>query len=351
MGLLFKKCLGIDIGASSIKIVEISAFGKRKKLKNYIKFTLPSGKPSLEMFHKESLNLLSDRVSEVLQAILEETKVKEKKVAFSLPDFSTFFTSFTLPPMSKEEVSRAVEFEARHHIPIPLSEVVFDWRIIEKEEIFPGIKLKILLVAVPNRVLRNYQKVANLTQIELKGMEAEIFGLIRSSISKALLEKPVCLVDIGWQSTTVSIVEKEMLQVSHSFDISDKNLVQALSKELKISPENAENLKKEYGLDPKRKDIAEVLLRQIDSLAFEIEKVCRDFEQAEERNVNNIILAGGTASLFGLREYLESKLRKKVQIADPFRNVSFPSALQSRLKKLGPSFAVALGVALMGLER
>ena len=350
MSIFSKKCLGIDVGASSIKIVELSGFGKRKKLENYISFTLPFGKPSLKIFHGESLALSSERASDILQAILDKAEVKEKKATLSLPDFSTFFTSFSLPPMSKEEVPQAVEFEARHHIPVPLSEVTFDWQIIEKEEIYPGVKLKILLVAVPNKVLADYQRMANLTQIELKAMGAEVFGLVRSSIPKDLFAKPVCLVDIGWYSTTVSIVEKGMLRTSHSFDISSENLTKALKDELNIDWEKAEKLKTEYGLDPRRKDIIKALLPQIDSLAFEIGKACQGFYQKENREVNNIIISGGTATLFGLKEYLEGRIKKQIKLAEPFSNISFPSSLQTRLKELGPSFAVAVGIALMGLE-
>ncbi len=350
MGIFSKSCLGIDIGASSIKIVEISSFAKRKKLKNYVEFTIPSETPALKTFQGESLTLSSDRASEILEALLKEAKIKEKKSAFSLPDFSTFFTSFSLPPMSREEVPQAIEFEARHYIPVPLSEVTFDWQIIEKKEIFPGVELKVLLVAVPNKVLASYQRAANLIQIELKSMEAEVFGLIRSSIPKALAKEPICLVDIGWQSTSVSIVEKEILRLSHSFDVSSQSLTRSLSKELSVDLKEAEELKTKYGLDPKRKDIAQILLSQIDSLVFEIEKICRNYYQKEGRNVNHVIIAGGTATLFGLRDYLESKMKKKIILADPFSSISFPASLKERLKELGPSFAVAVGVALMGLE-
>lgn len=350
MGIFGKKCLGIDIGASSIKIVEISSFGKKKKLENYIKFSLPQNSSSIKTFHGETLLLLSDEVSEVLQAIFKKTKITQKKVALSLPDFSTFFTTFTLPPMPEAEIPKAIEFEARHHIPLPLSEVTFDWRIIEKEETAPGVKLKILLVAVPNKVLESYQRMATLSQFEVKGMEAEVFSLIKSSIPEGKYKKPICLVDIGWQSTTVSIVENGNLLVSHSFDISGTSLTKTLSRNLKISIAQAEKLKKEYGLDPRKEEISRVLLPEINSLAQTIEKVCQDFYQEKEKKVEDIILAGGTALLFGLKEYLEARTKKNVQIANPFSSISYPSILKPRLEEFGPSFAVALGAGLMGVE-
>lgn len=345
-----KRCLGIDIGAFSIKIIELSMLGKKKRLENYIKFTFPLKDPSLKLFHKENLNLLSEKASNVLNAILQKAGIKEKNAAFALPDFCSFITSFELPPMNEKEVAQAVEFEARHHIPLPLSEVTFDWQIIEKEEIASELKLKILLVAIPNKVLWDYQKMVNLTQIELKGMEAEIFALIRACIPESLEQKPVGLVDIGWKSTTVSIVENKVLKASHSFDISSNTLTKILSSSLKVDLDQAEKLKTKYGLDPNRKDVQKILIPEINSLAFEIDKVCQNFNQNENRKIDNIILSGGTANLFGLKEYLEVKLKKQVQIANPFGNFSSPPILQHRLKELNPSFAIAAGVALMGVE-
>lgn len=348
--IFFKRCLGIDIGAFSIKIVELSRFGKKKKLENYIKFSFPIKDSSFRMFHQENLTLLSENAAEILNALFEKVNIKEGKAAFSLPDFSTFSTSFMLPPMTRTEVPQAIEFEARHHIPLPLSEVTFDWQIIEKKEIPPEVELKILLVAIPNKVLWNFQKMVNLTQIEMKGMEAEVFALIRSSIPESLAEKTVCLVDIGWRSTTVSIVENKTLKESHSLDFSSDSMTKNLSSGLKINLESAEKLKIEHGLDPKEKNISRILLSQVNSLAFEIKKICDDFCRIEDRKVDNVILTGGAATLFGLKEYLAAKLKKEVQIADPFKNISFPSSLEARLKKIGPSFSVAVGAALMGLE-
>ena len=142
MGIFSKRCLGIDIGASSIKVVELSSFGRKKKLENYAEFRLPFQDPPLSLFHRKELVLLSDETSEILECLFKKAKIKKKKVALSLPDFSTFFTTFDLPPMTKAEIPQAVEFEARHHIPLPLSEVTFDWQVIEKEKILPGLKLK-----------------------------------------------------------------------------------------------------------------------------------------------------------------------------------------------------------------
>lgn len=345
-----KKCLGIDIGAFSIKIIEISAFGKKIKLENYVQFSIKN--PDLTFFDKQSLSLLNEQAAEILTNLLKRSGIKEKRVALSLPDFSIFSISFSLPPILYEELPHAIEFEAQHYIPLPLSEVTYDWQIIEKKELPPlkEVEFKILLMAVPTKVLWDYQKMINLATLELKGLEAEVFALVRSSIPKNLKEKILCLIDLGWESSTINIIEKKNLKESYSFNISSKNLTEKLSSILKIDFKEAERLKKEYGLDPQNKEVSKILIGEINAFIQEIEKICQTFTKNEKKEINDIILAGGSANLFGLKEYFEIKLKKNIYIADPFSKVSFPSILEPRLKEIGASFGVAMGVALMGLE-
>lgn len=357
-----KRALGIDIGAASIKVVELSAAGAQKTLENYLEFKLPRTASPLKTFYGNSMLLLSNEVSDILQSLFKKAKIEVKKAAFSIPDFSTFFTTFDLPPMAEAEIPQAVAFEARHYIPLPLSEMLFDWQIIEKEPISSGVKLKVLLVAVPNKVLDSYQRLAALCNLEVKGLEAEVFGLIRSSVKAGKYWGPVCLVDIGWLSTTVSIVDKTILRASHSFDFSSNSLTRVLSRAMGLSEEQAEDLKIRGGLDPKNEQAANILLKEIDILATEVEKICANFSQAVSETssatgqtaggetLNDIILAGGGAPLFGLKEYFASRLKKNVQIAKPFSTFLYPPILQKRLEEISSSFAIASGLAMMALE-
>ncbi len=351
MGVFTKHYLGIDIGASSIKIAEVSVSGKRKKLENYIEFRMPLSEKSLKTFHGENLVLLSNEVSEILQVLLKKAKIKEKKAVLSLPDFSTFFTTFSLPPMTETEVFQAIEFEARHYVPLPLSEVTFDWQIIDKEETVSGTRRKVLLVAIPNTVLMSYQKMASSCNLEIVGMEAEVFSLIRSSWPGGKYEfLPICMVDFGWESTTINIVEKKKLSSSFSFDISSVSLTKDLSVALNVSLEEAEKIKITHGLDPQKPEVAKALLDKVNLLAMEIEKICEDYFQTKNKRVDNLVLSGGSANLFGLKEYLSSRIKKNLLLAEPFLSVNHPFVLNERLKKIGPSFAVALGAALISAE-
>lgn len=350
-----KSCIGIDVGTFSIKIVEVSRIGKKTKIENYIKFQVPSEEDSLfKVFGDESLLLLSDRISEIIKELLKKARIKERDVFLSIPDFSTFFTSFELPSMPMSELSKAIEFEARHHIPLPLSKVTFDWELLKDKKDFGGIKKhRILLVAVPNDVIKQYQKLAILCDLNLKGLEAEIFASMRSSIESIESENPVCLVDIGYTSTTINIVKNKFLEQSHSFDISSNDLNQVLVNSLKVTWQEAERMKQDFGLSPSNQSIFLALRPQIDSIFKEIENVCHSFYQSNGEKVENIIFVGGAACIPGLKEYFKVFLRKEIKISSPFRtsNVSYPSLLEDRLDEIGSSFAIALGLALRGVGK
>lgn len=348
-----KTYVGIDIGSFSIKIVELSRFGRKTRVENYIQFQVPSQDDSLfRVFGEQHLLLLSDKMAEILNSLLKKAGIREKKAFLSVPDFSTFFTTFELPPMTMSEIPKAVEFEARHHIPFPLSEVTFDWQTIKAQEELGGRKShKVLLVAVPNKVLQQYKRMATLSDLHLKGLEAEAFALMRSSVEKTEKEEPICLVDIGYTSTTISVAENGLLRQSYSFDISANSLTRALVNSLKINWQEAEKTKQKFGLDPKKHSVFLALRPQIDSISREIEKVCQNFYQTEGRKVEDVILAGGAACLPGLKEYFKVFLKKEVKITDPFysSNISYPPLLEGRLKEIGPSFAIAIGLALRGI--
>ena len=348
--LLFpKKFLGIDIGTSFIKIAEISRFGHRRKLENYgsLASKVLYEKP-FRTFEKSTLLLSSEDISRAIRAVIKEAKIKSRQVAFSIPDFSTFFTNFELPPMSKEELNQAIRFEARQHIPLPLNEVTLDWQIIEdraskeKKE-----NIRVLLVAVPNEAINQYQEIARLAKLELVALEVEVFSLIRSLVDKD--EKgPISIIDIGAQSTTCNIAEKKVLKLSHSFDMAGNELTRVISKGLDVDYLAAENLKKEKGLQGE--ETKQILLPLVDVILKEVEKIFHNFYLKEGKEIQKIKIAGGAALIPGLKEYFAQNFKVEVEIANPFVNLFYPPILEKKLKEMGPSYAIAVGAALRGLE-
>jgi len=347
-----KSFLGVDIGTFSIKIVEVSKVGKRKKLENYGEIQAVSlyEKP-FRTFEKSTLTIANHDVVRAISGVLKEAKMKSKKAYFSIPDFSSFFTTFTLPVMTEEELPQAVEYEARQHIPLPLSEVTLDWQVIEGKTInHKPTPFKILLVAVPNEIIQQYQDIATNTGLELLSLEAEVFGLARALIKTSEKELSVALIDIGARSTTISIINKGILGISHSFDTSGNDLTNLIAKGLNVDYSKAEELKNKHGLLPSEAGTREIMLPLIDLILNEIKKISPNFYQTEKREIQKVIVAGGSALIPGLADYFSKSLGKPVEIANPFSDIYYPPILENVLKKMGPSYTIAIGTGLRGLE-
>jgi type IV pilus assembly protein PilM len=344
-----KKMIGIDIGTASIKIVELSKWGHGKTLENYGEIKSVSlYKEPFRNIEKGSYLLSNYFVSRAIRAVLDEARIKTKAVIFSIPDFSTFCTSFELPPMPANEVPEAVYYNAPQYIPLPASETTLDWKLVGGT---PGDKhssLKIFLIAIPNQTVQDYQKVAQLAGLDLYAVEAEALGLGRALVKND--RNCVCLVDIGVQSTTINIVDRQKMKKSYSVDFAGSQLTYAIASALGLGHTEAEELKNRQGLMSSKENISKTLYLLIDPLVIEVKKILADFYQEEGKEVDLIYLSGGTASLVGLKEYFSEVLKKKVEIPNCFSDLLYPPILEKTIEEISPSFSVATGVALGGLD-
>jgi len=344
-----QKMVGIDIGTASIKIVELSRWGQGKTLENYGEIKSSSlYKEPFRSVERGSYLLSNYFVSRAIRAVLDEAKIRTKATIFSIPDFSTFCVSFDLPPMTKQEVPDAVYYNAPQYIPLPITETTLDWKIISGT---PGDKqssLKVFLVAIPNQTIQDYQKVAQLAGLELYAIEAEVFGLARALAAGS--QKRICLIDIGVQSTTINIVNKGNLIRSYSFEFAGSQLTHAVSSTLGLGVVEAEEIKRQQGLLNSQENVAKTLYLLIDPLLLEVKKILSDFYIQSEADVDEIYLTGGTSNLPGLKEYFSEVLKKKVEIPNCFSDILYPPILGQDLEDMAPSFSVATGAALGGLE-
>lgn len=371
-----KKFLGIDIGTSSIRIVEMGKKGKTLQLENYGEVKTPFiKKKPFRVFEKDTLLLSESDTAKAIQSINLEAGIRTREANFSISDFCSFFTTLELPSMSKEEISQAVRYRVRPYIPLPLTEITLDWIITEGE--VSKTPLKILVAAIPNSTIDQYKTIASLSNLVLRFLEPEVFALVRSSVKDK--NKIIGLIDIGDRSTTCSIVEKGILKKSYSFNIGGNDLTEAIAKSLNIDYNKAEVIKRKYGLSFAEKgpegfpegvvtsslrsegidsmgykihnfELRKILSSSVDLISEEVKKTFRSFYRAEGKEVEKIILSGGTALLFGLKEYFSAELKKEVTITNPFSNILYPAVLKQDLIKLGPSYAISVGLASKGFE-
>lgn len=351
-----KSCAGIDIGTSSIKVVQLKRSEGRYKLETYGELQTYGYLERLnDPFQTKSLKILESQVTEMVGKILKEAEVRAKKVAMSIPVFSSFVSVVDLPPMSEKELPRAISFEAKRYIPIPLSEVRIDWKVINKESVDSLkkgkknlFKFSVLLVAVPKEVISKYLRIAKSLNLKIAALELESFSYIRSLIGND--PSTACVLDFGARSTSFSIVDKGFIQMSHSLDTAGTELTKALAHGMGVDFKRAEAYKRERGLNHKEidagKETKDILLVFIDKIVIEIERMIGSYQERTKRKVTKLVLSGGSGALFGLKEYLEDRLKIDVVIGNPWARISYPPVLEPILKEISSRFAVAIGLAM-----
>lgn len=341
---LFKKKseskLGIDIGNSAVKMVELEQDEGRFKLKNYGIFPLnqPLAEKAERNIYLEPLAAPAEDLAEAINRTIKEAKIEASPAYFSVPVYSSFTALMKLPPMPQSELASAVNFEAKRYVPVPVSEVVIDWSTVNLSE--TKTEIQVLLVAVLKETIDDYNKIIRLTGLKLAGIETETFGLSRALVGND--KSSIILIDTGARSSNISVIDKGFIREVNNLEIGGTKISRAVSQNLGISQEEAEKLKLKKG-DPK---VKEAINSVLDSIILEAKRTIDGYQKKYGRRIEKCILTGGGLEISDALEYFKSKLNIEVSWGDAFARVAFPPVLAPTIKELGPSLAVAAGLAM-----
>lgn len=344
-GLGTKSILGIDIGTTSIKTVELTREKGRVKLKNYGEYIPASSKRELLPVESGFSAFFEEGMANVVKEVLKKAGIRSKDIVLSLPVFSSFFTLIELPLMDPKEIPAAVKFQAYQYIPVPIEEVVLNWIIIEERESLLENKVQVLLVAVPNDIIDKYMNIAKLLGANLRALEVESFAEARALAREG---GPTVIVNIGGKTTNVAVVNKGFIRLCNNLDLSGFNLTNSLARKMRISFERAEEIQKTKGLTKDTEDLATPIFKLIlDKIIFGVEGAINNYlSKNPQQKIQNIILSGGVANMPGIVDYFASKFSSKVERANAFSEILYPPVLHETLDAIGPSFSVAVGLAL-----
>lgn len=353
-----KSFAGIDIGTSSVKVVQLGMDDNRVTLEAY-GLLETYGKIELlqSTLQTSSVHLLGGQVVDLLKELVEKSRVSTKDVILSVPVFSTFSAVMELPDMPYTEIEASIPYEARQYIPVPVSEVILGWNIIGKKNKSdvagedPITKIEVLLVAIPKEVANKYAEITQAANLNLKAIELESFALSRSLVGDDLT--PTIIVDIGSKITNILVVDNGYVMLNKGLDTSGNEFTRALVHALNINFKRAESLKREKGINLRNEggnSAGEVILPVVGIIASEISRVNSLYFYKSNKKIERVILCGGSARLPGLVEYLSGSLHLPVGIGDPWGRVYFsPPSLEDSLKELAPSFSIAVGLAMREL--
>ncbi len=354
--------IGVDIGTSTSKIVELVDRRRRIELVTYAESNLQNLLVNPPNGNQEAIDL----TAQVLREMMEKAGTVSEAAVAALPGGAVFSTVLMLPHIPASEMENAVRFAARDVIPADIDEMVLGWSTVgseshmttdvaqQKEVAKPKETVKteptegpvpVFITAAPKDVVERYIAVFEKLEITLLSLEVETFSLAR-----ALLQSnadAALLVDFGSRATTFHIIEGGIPRVSHTIDFGGYDITKNLAGSLSISEQEAEALKNNAGMSEKQEASArthlETLVKRQSDKAKDLVKL---FEQKESKKIAKSILIGGGANLLGLPEYWAKELAMQTTIGDPWKGLAYPANIERVLKKIAPRFGVAAGLAL-----
>lgn len=371
--------LGIDIGTSSIKMVELENFKGQAKLKTYGYADVATN------ILRGTVEKNNQAIADYINLIAHKSKIETRQVVAALPTFSVFNFIITLPPMPKKDLASAIKWEAKKFIPVPIEEMILDWKILNKKKtksggIFGkkeeagekiGLDLpnkesnlannkailghsddknyRILLTAAPKNLVARYIDIFKKAKLNLLSLETEAFALSRSLIGNDL--STIMIVDMGSSNTDICIIEEGVPVLNRGIDTGGESLTKAIMNSLNINQERAEQFKRDFGLSAgANQNIPDVIEKSLASIINEIKYIFEIYQRQGSTTIDKIILTGGSAWLPKLPEYLSDLLKLPVIIGDPWDRIVYPLDLKPVLHEIGPSMAVSIGLAMRDIQ-
>lgn len=342
--------MGVDVGSSSLKVVQLRREGGTAVLDTYGEIALG---PYAGAEIGQATNLSAEKIAETLKDLLREANVTTKNAGVSIPFSRSLLSLVELPRRANaEEQKTVIALEARKYIPVPVTEVQLDWFILPDalpEGSEPSQKVKVLIVAVHNDELALLQKVVEGAGIAASFYEIEIFSTIRSVVDEPI--KPVLILDIGASATKVYVVERGVVAMSHNIRQGGQDVTRTIASAHNIDVSRAETAKKEHGFGNHESPYSRETVELVFSRIFdEARRVVTKYETAHNKAISSVVLTGGGGVTKELATFAQTFFSLEVQVADPFAKVSAPAFMRPVLKEIGPEFAVAVGLALRKLE-
>lgn len=381
--------LGVDIGTASIKLVELEPWMGKPKLFTYgyidiVTDIINSKTPEAQK-----------KIADSLRILVKKSGARTTTTIAALPTFSVFNSIISLPAMSEKDLPGAIRWEAKKYIPLPLEEMVLDWKIIKHngENVVPqevknmdiakdeqGKKrfafnfskkkeeadnkkpimssksapqdIRVLVTAAPQNLVNRYMAIFKMAGLKLISLETESFALSRSLIGHD--QSTVLIVDIGSITSDLCVIKESVPILNRSIDIGGLSVSRAIADSLKIDLERAEQFKRDFGLGSSsgidQKGVNKTIASALAPIINEIKYVLDLYQSQENQLVEKIILTGGTSLLPNLDQYLQELFNKQVLIGNPWDRIIYPPELKPILDEIGSRLTVSIGLAMRDIH-
>ncbi len=333
---------GLDISSNSLKLLQFQGLGKSRRVRGFAHVTATK-----DLIVNEAIT-----DPKTFGFLLHQAMDKPQYGHFhginavvNLPESKSFVRVIQIPRMGEAEADNAVPFEAENFIPLPIDQVYLDWQKIGDQD----DKMNILMIATPKDYIDSFLQVLDGTGIRVVALEVESVSCQRSLIAAGSNET-VLIIDLDANRSSLIMIENGNLQFTSTVPIAGQAFTDSIATSLGIAAAKAEIIKKKVGIDNTSEypNIKTVLMPILSNLTAEVRNILKFHSEHSENQVSRILLAGGSAQLKNLPEYLASQFADmpelKIELANPWINLPGITPPLDPLPSL--SFATAIGLAL-----
>jgi len=342
---LKRETVGLDIGASSVKAVQLKQDRAGYQL---VRLGIAALHPETIV---DGVIMDSGTVISAIQQIFTENQIKTKDVAVAVSGHSVIVKKIKVAKMKPEELEEAISFEAEQYVPYAIEDVNLDFQVLETTNPDAN-EMDVLLVAVKKDIINDYLSIISTAGLNAVVVDVDAFALqnafeIASEVDR---DQVVGLVNLGAAVMNINILRDRISEFTRDSALGGNRYTESIQKMLGLSYEQAEGLKLGGQVDGRTFEDARAAIDMVNTeLAGEIRRSFDFFRSSSPSDtIHRVILSGGSARLPGLVEFLSENLEIPCEVANPLRNVKAdPKQFDPEyLQVIAPQLAVSVGLAL-----
>jgi type IV pilus assembly protein PilM len=341
-----KGLVGVDIGSSAVKAVELKPGGRGGEF-HLVKLGLEPLPPEAIV---DGAIMDSGAVIDAIQRLFSANKIKTNDVATSVSGNAVIVKKISLPQMTQEELAESIHWEAEQYIPFDIQDVALDYELVEGSG--SGGNMDVMLIAVKKDKISDYTSAISQAGKTAAVVDVDVFALQNAYEVNYGIDpgRVVALLNVGASIMNINIVKGGTSIFNRDIAVGGNQYTDAIQKDLNLSFEQAENLKKGARVEgAARENLGPILQAVSENIALEIQKTFDFFKAtSSEDRIDRIFLSGGTSKVQGLQDLLSDRFEAGVEIMNPFNNVIYnPRDFDPDfISEIGPSAAIAVGLAV-----
>ncbi len=331
------RTVGIDIGSSSIKVVELEQTERAPVLRTYGELQLG---PYAGKELGACVQLEPQQQLEAVVDVLREAGVTAKTGVLLIPLSASFVTVVPLMADPEEDLQSRIPVEARKYIPVAASEVTLDWIEVPTTPNEEKPTREVLMVALQNEALQKTNQL--LGQVGMLGQptELEIFSSVRATITDQ--QQTYAIIDLGASRSRLYIVRDGIVVRLHHLQVGGMRITEQVAKQFSLAFADAEMQKR----DANNQDVLSLAVDVLRPALVEFGNILARYERDSGLGISQVMLGGGVSTTVGLAPIVQDQLQRSVIVANPFTKVGYPLFMEDVLRTIGPSFVPAVGAAL-----